>query len=289
MGIDFSKFSAEFKAKFEEAVKDKKITAEEFKGFSKADQDLLSSLIAGDSQALGDVVVVRDEIRKNNNTLEFYAGNDKNEGRLDLQPDTLEKYPNASYGYLKDGVVTLYNKNGEVLKNILGQPIKFNYSDVIQPVSEIEDVEGNFEIPEDEDFMRTNRRFAVALIQSMYNRVIQENQQMLQSLGALDVGFWREVMGMGIQWIADLKQDQELITASTLKRIERIESERDNICNSLKDLIDSPEEFADKFSQLVGASYGNMNFEKLRDICHNKENEKDSHIRYSKCVEEPIS
>ena len=62
--------------------------------------------------------------------------------------------------------------------------------------------------------------------------------------------------------------------------------ERDKICNALEKQLDNPSGFSDEFSKLVGSNFSDMNFDKLRETCHNKENEKDDTIRYNKTVED---
>ena len=287
-GIDFSKFSQDFKAKFEKAIADKKIYAEEFQGFSAEDQAELSRQLASTPGHIGDIIVIQNAYKSKQGTLEFYAGADSQEGKVELSQDTISKYPNAGkFGDFNNGVVTILDKDGKVLKDSLGNPVKFDFSTDLEIDSTVDNVQGGFEAIEGENFQRTNRRFAIALIRSMYDKVIVENQKMLEQLGLLNASLWREGLGMGIQKIADsIDADQKAITATTAKKIERMVEERDKICGALEKQLDNPSGFSDEFSKLVGSNFSDMNFDKLRETCHNKENEKDDTIRYNKTVED---
>ena len=287
-GIDFSKFSQDFKAKFEKAIADKKIYAEEFQGFSAEDQAELSRQLANTPGHIGDIIVIQNAYKSKQGTLEFYAGADSQEGKVELSQDTISKYPNAGkFGNFNKGVVTILDKDGKVLKDSLGNPIKFDFSTDLEIDSAVDNVQGGFETIEGENFQRTNRRFAIALIRSMYDKVIVENQNMLEQLGLLNASLWREGLGMGIQKIADsIDADQKAITATTAKKIEQMVEERDKICNALEKQLDNPSGFSDEFSKLVGSNFSDTNFDKLRETCHNKENEKDDTIRYNKTVED---
>ena len=287
-GIDFSKFSQDFKAKFEKAIADKKIYAEEFQEFSAEDQAELSRQLANTPGHIGDIIVIQNAYKSKQGTLEFYAGADSQEGKVELSQDTISKYPNAGkFGNFNKGVVTILDKDGKVLKDSLGNPIKFDFSTDLEIDSTVDNVQGGFETIEGENFQRTNRRFAIALIRSMYDKVIVENQKMLEQLGLLNASLWREGLGMGIQKIADsIDADQKAITATTAKKIEQMVEERDKICNALEKQLDNPSGFSDEFSKLVGSNFSDMNFDKLRETCHNKENEKDDTIRYNKTVED---
>ena len=287
-GIDFSKFSQDFKAKFEKAIADKKIYAEEFQEFSAEDQAELSRQLANTPGHIGDIIVIQNAYKSKQGTLEFYAGADSQEGKIELSQDTISKYPNAGkFGNFNKGVVTILDKDGKVLKDSLGNSIKFDFSTDLEIDSAVDNVQGGFEAIEGENFQRTNRRFAIALIHSMYDKVIVENQKMLEQLGLLNASLWREGLGMGIQKIADsIDADQKAITATTAKKIEQMVEERDKICDALEKQLDNPSGFSDEFSKLVGSNFSDMNFDKLRETCHNKENEKDDTIRYNKTVED---
>ena len=287
-GIDFSKFSQDFKAKFEKAITDKKIYAEEFQEFSAEDQAELSRQLASTPGHIGDIIVIQNAYKSKQGTLEFYAGADSQEGKVELSQDTISKYPNAGkFGNFNKGVVTILDKDGKVLKDSLGNPIKFDFSTDLEIDSTVDNVQGGFETIEGENFQRTNRRFAIALIRSMYDKVIVENQNMLEQLELLNASLWREGLGMGIQKIADsIDADQKAITATTAKKIEQMVEERDKICDALEKQLDNPSGFSDEFSKLVGSNFSDMNFDKLRETCHNKENEKDDTIRYNKTIED---
>lgn len=193
---------------------------------------------------------------------------------------------------LDNYLLTKYGVNYDKLKT--GGYLDFNKDTFeialnISPISTENDlgVDGSFEIPDGEHFQKTNRRFAVALIKDMFNKAIKENLDMVKTLGALDMGFWREALGLQVQVVADLFEDQKVITATTLKRVERMAAERDKVCGELENLIDNPSSFSDKFSQLLGKEYSDMNFQKLRDIRHSREKSNDiQDIGYTKCMEE---
>lgn len=129
MGIDFSKFSAEFKAIWNEAVKDKKISLDEQKKFSAQDRSIFMQMYKDspqDFQGLSIEYVSQQKKDENGlQTLSMYSGKEANEGRLDLSNDTIKQYPEASFGYLKNGVVSLHNKSGEALKDAHGNDLKF--------------------------------------------------------------------------------------------------------------------------------------------------------------------
>lgn len=144
MGIDFSKFSPEFKAKYEEALKEgsdggKKLTKKEFESFSPADQKRLAALISGDTSVLGDVELDKDidiKLYKTQNedgltgTIATYSGKKASEGLLDLTPDTVARYPKAKMGYLdRKGVVTLYDASGNAITNENGKKVQFNFGE----------------------------------------------------------------------------------------------------------------------------------------------------------------
>ena len=283
-GIDFSKFSDNFKKLWEEAIKDdNEVSLKEFARFSPEDQKKLTELLSGDPQVAENVNIVQVQYTNETDSLNLYWGKPR-EGNVNITDAMKNRYKGADSGWFKDGVLKLKDASGNFLTDETGKEIEIKFEEAIPQVET--DVEGGFEVIENEDFMRTNRRFAVAFIETMYNRAIKENGEYLKNLGALDMGFWRETLGMGVQAVADLVKDQKAITASTAKKIERMTSERDNITNNLNALLDSPSEFEAKFKELTGCAYQNMNFENLRDICHNEENEKNSNIRYNKCVEE---
>ena len=282
-GIDFSKFSDNFKKLWDEAIKDKKVTLEEFAKFSPDDQKKLTELLAGDSKSVGKVDVVQVKYTNETDSLELFWGKPR-EGKVDISAAIKKKYKGADSGWFKDGILRLKDASGNFLTDAAGKPIEIKFEEAVPQVET--DVEGGFEEIENEDFMRTNRRFAVAFIETMYNKKIKECSDYLRGLGALDMGFWRESLGMGLQVIADIVKDQKAITASTSKEIERMISEKNNITDNLNALLDSPNEFASKFQELTGCAYQNMNFENLREMCFDTEKEKNSNIRYNKCVEE---
>ena len=142
MDINFSQFSPEFKEKYMAATNEssdggKIITKKELEGFSKEDQQKLIMLITGNKDAaMGvkfaddvDLKVYQNQDGESTQTIIKYHGSqDKTSGLLDLTPDTLERYPNASFAYLNNGVATLYDKNGNPIKDEDGNYVTFNFN-----------------------------------------------------------------------------------------------------------------------------------------------------------------
>ncbi len=290
MGIDFSKFTQDIQAKIKAALEDgkspNKIDAAEFRAMN-LDKQIANQLmkeLAGNSEFIGDGYI---KAGSKNKTLILLDMPEEN-SIIPLTQDSLDYYQalypdkEISKGIYRDGVLYLADSQGKPVKdrfnNYITEKISFQ-----EYVSEKEDISGNFEVIENEPVERTNRRFAVSLINSMYNSIIKELSDILNQMGVLDAGLWREALGMGVQAIADLKKDQELITATTQKKIERIVKERDDITGSLNELLDSPADFEAKFYQLTGMDYRNGAFEELREIQHNQENKKPE-TKYKECV-----
>ena len=293
MGIDFSKFSQEIQAKIKAALEDakspNKIDAAELRAMN-LEKDIANKLIqelCGNYEYLGDGYI-KAQNKDKTKTL-ILLDNPQNNTFIPLTNDSLRHYrslygnENIAQGVYRDGKVYLADTKGHLVKdrfnNYISEEITFNTNSVDNDNNRV----GGFEIIENEAPERTNRRFAIALVRSMYNDMIQELKTIASQMGVLDVGLWREALGMGIQAIADLKKDQELITATTEAKIKRIESDRDNICNSLNDLLDSPTEFESKFYQLAGKDYRDNAFSELREIQHNQ-TEKDQNTRYKECI-----
>ena len=288
MGIDFSKFSKEIQAKIKSALDDKispnKIDAAELRAMNleKEIANQLMQELCGNSKYLGDGYI---KMQNKNKTL-ILLDKPENNSFIPLTSDSLDYYRtinnDVAQGLYNDGVLYLVDSKGRMLKdkfnNFITERLSFTSA-----AEEPDDVLGNFEVIENEPPERTNRRFAIALVRSMYNEVIGELQVILSQMGVLDAGLWREMLGMGVQAIADLKNEQEMITATTKKKIERIEKDRDNICDSLNELIDSPKEFEAKFYQLVGKDYKDRAIQELREIQHEQAG-KDSKTKFKECV-----
>lgn len=128
MSIDFTKFSAEFKTQWETAIEDKVLTQKEISKFSAADQKVLIEMLAGNAKEFEGISIEISKKQDENGTqtLTMYAGKNANEGLLDLTSDTLKHYPNAHMGYLKDGIVTLYDKSGKAVQDNNGNAVRFN-------------------------------------------------------------------------------------------------------------------------------------------------------------------
>ena len=224
MGIDFSKFSQDIQAKIKAALEDakspNKIDAAELRAMN-LEKDVARTLmqeLCGDREYLGDGYIKM----QNKNKILIMLDKPENDSFVPLTKDSLEYYHNyydesITQGIYRDGVIYLADSKGRPVKDKFNNYITEKVS--VQEYSTEEDViSGNFELIENEPPERTNRRFAIALARSMYNEVIQELQTLVKQMGVLDVGFWREALGMGVQAIADLKENQELITASTKKK-----------------------------------------------------------------------
>ena len=133
MGIDFSKFTSSFKTLWNEATKDNIVTLEEQSKFDAKDRSIFFKMLEESPEAFQNIKIEYVTAQKNNGTskqtLTMYSGNKANEGRLDLKEKTLKLYPNAAFGYLKNGIVTLYDKSGHIIKDEQGNYARFNMKD----------------------------------------------------------------------------------------------------------------------------------------------------------------
>ena len=289
-GIDFSKFSNGFKALWNKAVSDGVLSVEEQSKFDGNDLSIFYQMYKDSPEDFKGLKIERVAAQKSNSTLYSYIidGEEYTEGTLDLKDkEKVEKvYHGADSAKLKNGIVTLYDESEKVLTDAFGNPIRIDFSSGMKIDTSLEKVQGGFEKIENEDFQRTNRRFTIALIKTMFNRAIIANQQELDKLGLLDMRTWREIAGEGIQRLADsISEQQDMITANTMKRIERLKGERDAIIGKLEPLLDKPSSFAEEFSKLLGCSYQSTGMDNLRTTCFDEKSEKDGEIRYNKTVE----
>ena len=223
-GIDFSKFSNGFKALWNKAVSDGVLSVEEQSKFDGNDLSIFYQMYKDSPEDFKGLKIERVAAQKSNSTLYSYIidGEEYTEGTLDLKDKEKAKevYPGADSAKLKNGIVTLYDKSEKVLTDAFGNPIRIDFSSGMKIDTSLEKVQGGFEKIENEDFQRTNRRFTIALIKTMFNRAIIANQQELDKLGLLDMRTWREIAGEGIQRLADsISEQQDMITANTMKRI----------------------------------------------------------------------
>ena len=135
--IDFSKFSKEFKSQWETIIADNKVTLEELQLFSAEDRKVLNEMLKSNPSIFNGISFeyIADTLQVGNQTVvrTGYSGKETEEGLLDLKPDTLKKFTkekgysnNAYMGYLKDGIVTLYDKAGNALLDKNGEVVKFN-------------------------------------------------------------------------------------------------------------------------------------------------------------------
>ena len=133
MGIDFSKFTSSFKTLWNEATKDNIVTLEEQSKFDAKDRSIFFKMLEESPETFQNIEIEYVTAQKNNDTskqtLTMYSGNKANEGRLDLKEKTLKLYPNAAFGYLKNGIVTLYDKSGHIIKDEQGNYARFNMKD----------------------------------------------------------------------------------------------------------------------------------------------------------------
>ena len=287
-GIDFSKFSNGFKALWNKAVSDGVLSVEEQSKFDGNDLSIFYQMYKDSPEDFKGLKIERVAAQKSNSILSSYIidGKEATEGDLDLKEGAKEAYHGADSAKLKNGIVTLYDKSEKVLTDAFGNPIRIDFSSGMKIDTSLEKVQGGFEKIENEDFQRTNRRFTIALIKTMFNRAIIANQQELDKLGLLDMRTWREIAGEGIQRLADsISEQQDMITANTMKRIERLKGERDAIIGKLEPLLDKPSSFAEEFSKLLGCSYQSTGMDNLRTTCFDEKSEKDGEIRYNKTVE----
>ena len=136
MEFKLSKFSEDMQAKIKAAFQsDNKIDEKEARelGLSKEEVSALSRELSGQIQSIGDYAeFTQKDNEGNKQTLTLYG--ERQEGVLTLTQDSIDfykkKYPDAniSGAYLKDGVVTLLNKNGETAKDSDGAVIKVDFN-----------------------------------------------------------------------------------------------------------------------------------------------------------------
>ena len=217
----------------------------------------------------------------------------KSNGRTEIDNHLIKNFGINYNSLIKENLSYNYDKN----TFSLGIDTKKNGGTAeVQGAENVEDTEGvesanptigTFEIPEGEDWKTTSRRFATLFVKSMFDEIINEFRTIVTQMGALDFGTWREIFGIPVQWISDLigGEDQGLITATTFKKIERLEQRRDEIVNQLESRIDQPENFAFIFNEIMGGSMGYRDdiFDDLRKMI--QENDQvDYETKYQDCV-----
>ena len=136
MEIRLSKFSKDMQAKIIAAFQnDNKIDDKEALtlGLSKEEAAELSRELAGNIQNRGDYAEFTQKDKEGNKqTLTLYG--EKQEGPLKLTPDSIafytKKYPDANIrsAYLKNGIVSLLDKNGKVAKDSAGNDLTVDFN-----------------------------------------------------------------------------------------------------------------------------------------------------------------
>ena len=163
MGIDFSKFSPDFKKAFEAATAEtsdggKQITENEWNSFSKKDQETLTKLLAGNANALGEGLFDQQMTlrfnRANDNKPTVYQHKDNETTQtitvkpgekltsgslLEASKDTIARYPDAKWGYYSNGKVTLYDEKGRTIKDSNGETVSFDFTGEGESRSELTD------------------------------------------------------------------------------------------------------------------------------------------------------
>ena len=140
--LDYSKFSKEFKSQWEAIITDNKVTLEELQLFSAEDRKVLNEMLKSNPSIFNGISFeyIADTLQVGNQTIVRigYSGKEAEEGLLDLKPDTLKKFTkekgysnNAHMGYLKDGVVTLYDKAGNALLDKNGEVVRYNMGEEV--------------------------------------------------------------------------------------------------------------------------------------------------------------
>ena len=136
MEVSLNKFSKDMQAKIMAAFRnDNKIDDKEAQeiGLSKEEAAELSLELAGILHNKGDYTEFTQKDKEGNKqTLTLYGN--KQEGPLKLTLDSIEfyakKYPDANIksAYLKNGIVSLLDKNGEIAKDSAGNDITVNFN-----------------------------------------------------------------------------------------------------------------------------------------------------------------
>ena len=173
MGIDFSKFSKDFKAKFEAAAADKKVSLKEFNTFSQQDQATLTALLNNDPDALGNIVVVNAEYKSNNGGIfETYLGQGSN-GLVKISDEAKNKYKGAVDGWIENGEFTLRDASHKPIKNADGTDVKFILK---------EKADTNFRLPLGSETVRKEvRKFMISLLKEAYNKKENEFKEYLRN------------------------------------------------------------------------------------------------------------
>lgn len=136
MSFELGKFSQEMQAKIMAAFNnDNKIDEQEARslGLSKEQAKALSRELSGESQKAGDYTEFTQKDKEGNKqTITLYG--DKKEGRLTLTKDSInfyrKKYPDSNIqgAYLKGGIVTLLDKDGQPAKDSMGNSITVDFN-----------------------------------------------------------------------------------------------------------------------------------------------------------------
>ena len=135
MEIKSGKFSKEMQAKIMAAFNnDNKIDESEARqlGLSKEQAEALTKELSGETESSTDKIELTQKDKDFCYTIVLNKNAEgKSEGTLTWNGDSLAKirtvYPNAKTPYLKDGVVTILDKDGNPVADKNGNPLKIEY------------------------------------------------------------------------------------------------------------------------------------------------------------------
>ena len=260
MGIDFSKFSKDFKAKFEAAAADKKVSLKEFNTFSQQDQATLTALLNNDPDALGNIVVVNAEYKSNNGGIfETYLGQSSN-GLIKISDEAKSKYKGAVDGWIENGEFTLRDASHKPIKNADGTDVKF----VLK-----EKADTNFRLPLGSETVRKEvRKFMVSLLKEAYDKKENEFKDYIRDN---QNGFSFKELGMELHDVSSAVKDNLTKIGIPMDRTSTREEISQNLYNKgiqlaeLSGSIDNEENFNKLFNNYFGTDF---NYESAYDYMY---------------------
>ena len=260
MGIDFSKFSKDFKAKFEAAAADKKVSLKEFNTFSQQDQATLTALLNNNPDALGNIVVVNAEYKSNNGGIfETYLGQSSN-GLVKISDEAKNKYKGAVDGWIENGEFTLRDASQKPIKNADGTDVKF----VLK-----EKADTNFRLPLGSETIRKEvRKFMISLLKEAYNKKENEFKEYLRNNQS---GLSFKELGMELHDISSAIKDNLTKIGIPMDRTSTREEISQNLYNKgiqlaeLSGSIDDEESFNKLFNNYFGTDF---NYETAYDYMY---------------------
>ncbi len=260
MGIDFSKFSKDFKAKFEAAAADKKVSLKEFNTFSQQDQATLTALLNNDPDALGNIVVVNAEYKSNNGGIfETYLGQSSN-GLIKISDEAKSKYKGAVDGWIENGEFTLRDASHKPIKNADGTDVKF----VLK-----EKADTNFRLPLGSETVRKEvRKFMVSLLKEAYDKKENEFKDYIRDNKN---GFSFKELGMELHDVSSAVKDNLTKIGIPMDRTSTREEISQNLYNKgiqlaeLSGSIDNEENFNKLFNNYFGTDF---NYESAYDYMY---------------------